>query len=242
MDSNQTTDTATQRSDRQAVAAATYAPLQRVNGRLRPTEPAHSSSLSPEQQGLLLAALRSQADSTESTLAQTRRTDDPRATAAPSATMNGATMFMSPQNAEIDGLNGDYTPDLDYLDNDNFDFENADLGGEMIGALPGDGHEKRHSPDDKDDSDEPDPKRQETSEGGDKGAKKPGRKPLTSEPTTVSCHRMRGDLEHGLTLRSETQGTEPGGPACLPRAQREAREGLGDASSRNDEEIRSGQA
>ncbi|KAF2172906.1 hypothetical protein M409DRAFT_49418 [Zasmidium cellare ATCC 36951] len=109
---------------------------------------------------------------------------------------NENALFMSPQNAELDNLNVDYTPDLDYLDGDSFDFENADLGGEMIGALPGsggdsredltmngDGHEKRKSPDENGDSETGDAKRQETQEG-EKGAKKPGRKPLTSEPTT----------------------------------------------------------
>lgn len=101
-------------------------------------------------------------------------------------------LFMSPANAEIDNFDADYTPDLEYLDGDaSFDFENADLGGEMIGALPGssfeaiDAHEKRKQPDEDDGEDESDPKRQETLEG-ERGAKKPGRKPLTSEPTTVS--------------------------------------------------------
>lgn len=94
---------------------------------------------------------------------------------------NGA-LFMSPQ---ADGFGLDYTPGLDYLDNDDsFDFEDADLGGEMIGALPGEGHEKRKSPDEGADSPEPDSKRQETNDG-EKAAKKPGRKPLTNEPTTV---------------------------------------------------------
>lgn len=96
---------------------------------------------------------------------------------------------MSPQDATLDNLD-DYTPDLDYLDGDGFDFENADLGGEMIGALPGDGHDKRKSPDDSAGDPEGDAKRQETQEG-EKTAKKPGRKPLTSEPTTV-CVLLRG--------------------------------------------------
>lgn len=86
-------------------------------------------------------------------------------------------------------LNGDFTPELDYLDGDtSFDFDNADLGGEMIGALPGSGgepeqHDKRKSPDENESPEEGDAKRQETQEG-EKGAKKPGRKPLTNEPTT----------------------------------------------------------
>lgn len=102
--------------------------------------------------------------------------------------MSDSTLFQSP---DLGNVNGDFTPDLYDFDGDNsFDFDNADLGGEMIGALP-DGaagpehHEKRKSPDEDDAAEEGDSKRQETQDG-EKGAKKPGRKPLTSEPTTVS--------------------------------------------------------
>ena len=107
---------------------------------------------------------------------------------------DGNGVFISPTEAEFDNF-GDYTPELDYLD-DGFDFENADLGGEMIGALPvaGDStedltgtHEKRKNPDGT--ASGGDAKRQET-ENGEKGAKKPGRKPLTSEPTTVCLERF----------------------------------------------------
>ena len=54
----------------------------------------------------------------------------------------------------------------------------------MIGALPGgiERHEKRKNSED-DDEEPGDAKRKE---GEDKKGKKPGRKPLTSEPTTVS--------------------------------------------------------
>ncbi|KAK3115316.1 DNA-binding transcription factor yap1 [Teratosphaeriaceae sp. CCFEE 6253] len=153
--------------------------------------------LSHDQQDLLLAALNAQAKDRQNTSQSTSAsgfTTEP-ATSAPAlqqANMSNTSLFMSPQDAELDNYNGDYTPDLDYLDGDNsFDFDNADLGGEMIGALPRSnseladdevdgGHEKRKNPDDQDDDDEADPKRQE----GEKGAKKPGRKPLTSEPTT----------------------------------------------------------
>lgn len=88
-----------------------------------------------------------------------------------------------------------FTPDLLDLD-DSFDFDNADLGGQMIGGLPyganddegsPEQHEKRKAEDD-DEAEEGDAKRQETTE---KGAKKPGRKPLTNEPTTVCpCHTL----------------------------------------------------
>jgi AP-1-like factor len=96
--------------------------------------------------------------------------------------------FTSPQQqAPANNFNNsmDESPFVDYLDGDNsFDFDNAD--GDMIGSLPGDtpgdSSEKRKSPGDgDDDDDEGGGKRRE---GEDKQAKKPGRKPLTSEPTT----------------------------------------------------------
>jgi AP-1-like factor len=157
--------------------------------------------LSPNQQDLLLAALNSQA------------TQKSRAKAAPgdtglqiptsavsqhhSSTMSGSAsaVFQSPGN--MDNFNPDYTPDLDYLDGDgSFDFDNADLGGEMIGGLPGidaDGnpeqHDKRKNSDEDGSPEEGDAKRQELGEG-EKGSKKPGRKPLTNEPTTVSTNLL----------------------------------------------------
>lgn len=114
--------------------------------------------LSPNQQDLLLAALESQT----ATKPSTKRSNSDNMSVS-----NDNALFMSPQNAELDNLNVDYTPDLDYLDGDSFDFENADLGGEMIGALPGtgadssngEGHEKRKSPDENGDSETGDAKR-----------------------------------------------------------------------------------
>jgi AP-1-like factor len=161
--------------------------------------------LSSNQQDLLVAALNSQsnnADTSRSTAGRgpvmiKRSASDPDNNLL-TMSSNANQLFMSPQDAA--GLdNFDYTPELDYLDGDSgFDFENADLGGEMIGALPGrsdssdgvyatagDGHEKRKSRDEYGETEEGDFKRQETQEGEKSGAKKPGRKPLTSEPTTV---------------------------------------------------------
>jgi AP-1-like transcription factor len=76
--------------------------------------------------------------------------------------------------------------DLDADGDDHFDFES---NGQMIDDFPGDTtdlndlHEKRKSLDDGDNDDEGGGKRRE-GEGG--SNKKPGRKPLTAEPTTVS--------------------------------------------------------
>ena len=105
------------------------------------------------------------------------------------------TFFTSPQQSTpanaFSNVGMEESPFVDYLDGDSFDFDNAD-DDLMIGALPGgspsgkngeDSNEKRKSPDDDDDDDdEGGGKRRE---GEDKQAKKPGRKPLTSEPTTV---------------------------------------------------------
>ncbi|KAI7212609.1 PAP1-domain-containing protein [Hortaea werneckii] len=154
--------------------------------------------LSHKQQDLLLAALNSQLDKTkqqpihhahyEEVSSETATHHSSFVSAQPlQPTMNGDSangLYISPQDAALDNLSGDFTPDLDYFDGDNFDFDNADLGGEMIGALPGgEGNEKRKSPDERDEFDETEPKRQETLDG-EKGSKKPGRKPLMSEPTT----------------------------------------------------------
>lgn len=90
----------------------------------------------------------------------------------------------------------DTSPYLDYLDGDtSFDFDATDLGGQQMfenmgsnasdksGSTDGDKPDKRKSPEESSPDDEIEAKRRE---GEPKEAKKPGRKPLTSEPTTVS--------------------------------------------------------
>lgn len=178
---------------------------QSMSGRQDQLNTTDAHYLNTTQQDLLLAALNSQAgqrnDTSNSAIRQ-------RTHSNPAGTMNGVSgdgLFMSPQQAELDNFNADYTPDLDYLDGDNFDFENADLGGEMIGALPGgnaEQHEKRKITDENDDEEEGDAKRQETQEG-EKSAKKPGRKPLTSEPTTVSPAPFDLQLQLTDTVRQK---------------------------------------
>lgn len=82
------------------------------------------------------------------------------------------------------------TYNYDDVGDSSFDFSLIDDQSKMIGDLPdsansdsagGEGNEKRSHPDD-DDEDSNDPKRREST---DKLPKKPGRKPLTSEPTSV---------------------------------------------------------
>lgn len=83
----------------------------------------------------------------------------------------------------------DYDYEFDADGSYDYDFAN-DSQGQMIGNLPGtssdgdaDNHDKRSHPDDDGDEDEGGGKRRE---GDEKSSKKPGRKPLTSEPTSVS--------------------------------------------------------
>lgn len=168
--------------------------------------------LSPNQQDLLLAALNSQAAKKTRAKAALGDTGLQIPTSGvsqpPSTTMSGTAVFQSPGN--MDNFNPDFTPDLDYLDGDgSFDFDNADLGGEMIGGLPGldaDGnpeqHDKRKNSDEDGSPEEGDAKRQEFGEG-EKGSKKPGRKPLTNEPTTVSIHFLLTGYHFFSSLSSD---------------------------------------
>jgi AP-1-like factor len=114
------------------------------------------------------------------------------------------TLFMNTNNLAMPNFDANFgsidnSPFLDYADNDgNLDFE-YDADGQMIGGFPGeeqdddddddddndhhDLHDKRKSPGDDREDNENGGKRRE---GEVKEAKKPGRKPLTSEPTNVS--------------------------------------------------------
>ncbi|KAI8935575.1 hypothetical protein NX059_008144 [Plenodomus lindquistii] len=150
--------------------------------------------LDSTQQDLLLAALASNNQNPNDIFAtgldSTKQPQGASQFQFPVDTLDPA-YFTSPQqttpaNAFSNG-SIDESPFVDYLDGDNsFDFDGADNSDLMIGALPGDtpgdSNDKRKSPDDDDeDGEDGGGKRRE---GEDKQAKKPGRKPLTSEPTT----------------------------------------------------------
>lgn len=153
--------------------------------------------LDSTQQDLLLAALASNNQNPNDIFSTGRNNNGGLSNSQfPYSTDNvDPTFFTSPQQTTpanaFSNAGVDESPFIDYLDGDNsFDFDNAD-DDLMIGALPGgspsgkngeDSSEKRKSPDDDADDDEGGGKRRE---GEDKQAKKPGRKPLTSEPTTV---------------------------------------------------------
>lgn len=84
------------------------------------------------------------------------------------------------------------------------------------------GHEKRKSTsDDVDDDDDHEQKRRE---GDEKSAKKPGRKLVTAEPSTVGQPLSYHSPVTRLTLHTETQSPESCGTTCLQRTQREALE------------------
>lgn len=144
--------------------------------------------LTPQQQTLLFAALNSNRETLPGPSNANPMSLPPVSFQTPS---------VQPKNT-ADGLQD--SPFLDNYDYDfgdsSFDFSFADDHSKMIGDLPdaskSDGFEsadnetseKRNHPDDEDDEDGPgnDPKRRESTE---KVPKKPGRKPLTSEPSSV---------------------------------------------------------
>jgi AP-1-like factor len=113
------------------------------------------------------------------------------------AALNSTNRDISKPSTDMDPLDFDDTsPYLEYLDGDtSFDFDASDLGGQHMfdnlgsnasnksDSTDGDKPDKRKSPEEDSPEDEVDAKRRE---GEPKEAKKPGRKPLTSEPTTVS--------------------------------------------------------
>jgi AP-1-like transcription factor len=133
--------------------------------------------LSPDEQDLLVTALNSNQSSAKAGNNQQQSSNNDLTYTPQTLTNPGSgALDLSDDSPYLD-----FDPDGDF--DDSFGYEN----GRMIGDLPdlpsGDLHDKRKSIDDDDNEDEGDRKRRE---GEDKTAKKPGRKPLTSEPTSVS--------------------------------------------------------
>lgn len=155
--------------------------------------------LSPEQQNLLMAALNSNSAGQKQTEnkkdTQNRSRTQSSSNHTTPSNSNGfdpasSSYFESPllQDAPGSGQLGfgtDESPFLDFDPDVDFDFQGTD---QLIGDLPEfDNHEsgdKRKSLDG-DEDDTSNGKKRRESEDKDKSAKKPGRKPLTSEPTTV---------------------------------------------------------
>ena len=155
-------------------------------------------SLTPDQEGLLRTALASNKPTSSAGIlsGEVSSIQEPYyGSNAKAATKNN--MYTSPiQNTPGSGqLSGqDESPFLDYnLEDGDFDWDNA-TGEQLFGDLPGseyheenEFHDKRKASMEEEKGDEGSSKRHE---GDDKSAKKPGRKPLTGEPTTVSLTRL----------------------------------------------------
>ncbi|KAJ3941949.1 DNA-binding transcription factor yap1 [Colletotrichum tropicale] len=142
--------------------------------------------LTPQQQSLLFAALNSNKQQLANQSPGTKDTS-----------MSPSSFQTSPAQAPANGFQE--SPYLDNYDYDfgdsSFDFDSLNDQGKMIGDIPGtakstksdstdnDSSDKRAHPDDEDDESSPGngAKRRESTE---KVPKKPGRKPLTSEPSS----------------------------------------------------------
>jgi AP-1-like factor len=171
-------------------------------------------TLSARQEQLLFAALNSnKASNIDTSISQSAM--------APGSFTESP--LQAPGSGTVNGFEESPFIDYDYeFDADgsyDYDFAN-DSQAQMIGNLPGtssdgdaDTHDKRSHPDD-DDEDEGGGKRRESDE---KSSKKPGRKPLTSEPTSVRNRNYFCHYRNGLLMPSiEAQGSKPCRPTCLP--------------------------
>lgn len=145
--------------------------------------------LSPDQQDLLLAALSSNIPANK----QPNRTPQIKTDHSPdhlvsndlSAPPSGGYEQSQSRLNAFGGFGDEESPFLDFDPNVDFEFPgSADLIGDLPGTVPGQDYdigEKRKSMDGKVEAEGEDTgKKRRESE-----AKKPGRKPLTSEPTTV---------------------------------------------------------
>jgi AP-1-like factor len=148
--------------------------------------------LSHQQEELLYAALNSNNPQTKKVPVNHSPQSQNRASMAPSAftesPLDGAGSL--PLNGFEESPFIDY--DYEFDPESGFDYDFTNDSQQMIGKLPGtssdgdaEGPDKRAHPEDEEDNEEGRGKRRE---GDEKQSKKPGRKPLTAEPTSVSSH------------------------------------------------------
>jgi hypothetical protein len=145
--------------------------------------------LSPEQQRLLFAALNSNKAPAVNTTLQLPSIDS--RTMAPMPFTEPP--LQAPGSGTLGGFEDNPFIDYDYDFDADFSFDynfGNESQGRMIEKLPGsssdgdaDNHDKRSHPDDEGNEEDGGGKRQE---GDDRSSKIPGRKPLASEPTSVS--------------------------------------------------------
>ncbi|KAG9237034.1 BAP1, transcription factor bZIP [Amylocarpus encephaloides] len=144
-------------------------------------------TLSARQEQLLFAALNSNNKTTSETSPVPK---NDIFTMAPASSSESP--VQAPGSSTMNGFEDspfvDYDYEFDAEGNYDYSFDNGSQG-QMIGKLPGgssdgdaDANDKRSHPDDEDDDEEGGGKRRE---GDDRSSKKPGRKPLTSEPTSA---------------------------------------------------------
>ena len=190
--------------------------------------------LSPDQQDLLVAALASnQSSGLNSASGKTKELELPEKLDCNDVAGNqngdshptGGSFDASPKATVISGQSGtaDDSPYLGFdLDADAEDQLVFDSNGQLIGDFPGDPaqfdfsdlHDKRKSVGDREADDEGGGKRRESETGT---GKKPGRKPLTAEPTTVSC-TLRSERSLLTPHRSAKLKTElPNEPFAIAR-------------------------
>jgi AP-1-like factor len=155
-------------------------------------------TLSARQEQLLFAALNSNTKQPDKSSPVQNNQNAGIFSMAPAAFTDSP--VQAPGSGTVNGLDDspfiDYDPEFEFDGDGSFDygFDNGSQG-QMIGKLPGtssdgdaeaDSHDKRSHPDDEEDDEEGGGKRRE---GDEKSSKKPGRKPLTSEPTSVCTSR-----------------------------------------------------
>ena len=146
-----------------------------------------SFTLPPHEEELLFASLNSNQLTTFNPSPKDRLAMAP--TAFTESPLDGSGSL--PLNGFEESPFIDYDYEFDPEAGFDYDFAN-DSQGQMIGKLPGtssdgdaESNDKRSHPDDEDETVDGGGKRRE---GDEKVSKKPGRKPLTSEPTSVSIH------------------------------------------------------
>jgi AP-1-like factor len=194
--------------------------------------------LTPQQQNLLFRALTSNQPNNNNQNDQESMTPDSLAT-SPVQNQQSIGMNIAHGLSESPFLDYDYDvgPDSSF----DFDFGNDGqtdgLTGRMIGDLPGsssdgsdggkddsktsspdnESSDKRSHPDEDDDDEAENGAKRRESDG--KVPKKPGRKPLTNEPSSVSEKSMLSTSHPPLTTHIEEKGSESRGPTSIPRAE-----------------------
>ncbi|KAK6361501.1 DNA-binding transcription factor yap1 [Orbilia blumenaviensis] len=141
--------------------------------------------LSPDQRALLLAALNSNAPLNSQPRSSSASLKDSQNTDTLTSPQNGDASFDTSLFTDADALgDADYSFDLTDYQLGDFGLESGTNNSPSTGN--GNEHEKRKLSLDDGEDDEADPHEAEPKrrEGDDKTAKKPGRKPITNEPTS----------------------------------------------------------